>query len=138
MHWYLPKLAVTFGNEGETSVPGEPIREEYPNIHGHTRYTCGLCGECDIGCNFGSKNTLDYTYLSAAHRLGAEIRTLCEVRSFEPTEGGGYTIHYVQHDLDKEGQKLATHDPTVLPTQAITADRLILSAGTFGTTFLYT
>lgn len=136
MHWYLPKLAVTFGNEGETPVPGEPIREEYPNIHGRTRYTCCLCGECDIGCNFGSKNTLDYTYLSAAHRLGAEIRILCEVRSFEPAEGGGYTIHYVQHDLDKEGQKLATHDPTVLPIQAITADRLILSAGTFGTTFL--
>ncbi|HYU75181.1 MAG TPA: NAD(P)-binding protein, partial [Ktedonobacteraceae bacterium] len=136
MNWYLPKLAVTFGNEGEAPVPGEPIREEHPNIHGRTRYTCRLCGECDIGCNYGSKNTLDYTYLSAAHRLGAEIRTLCEVRSFEPTEGGGYTIHYVQHDPENEGQKLTTHDPTVLPVQTITADRLVLSAGTFGSTYL--
>ena len=136
MNWYLPKLAVTFGNEGEAPVPGEPIREDYPNIHGRTRYTCRLCGECDIGCNYGSKNTLDYTYLTAAHRLGAEIRTLCEVRSFEPVEGGGYTIDYVQHDLKNEGQKLDTHDPSVLPVHTITADRLVLSAGTFGTTFL--
>jgi len=135
LDWSLPKLAVTFANEGDAPMTGEPIREEHPNIHGRTRYTCRLCGECDIGCNYGSKNTLDYTYLSAAHRLGAEIRTLCEVRSFEPVEGG-YAIHYVQHDLEKEGQKLATHDSAALPLQTITADRLILSAGTFGSTFL--
>jgi cholesterol oxidase len=135
MDWFLPNLAVTFHNKDEAPVTGEPIREEYPNIHGRTRYTCRMCGECDIGCNYGSKNTLDYTYLSAAHRVGAEIRTLCEVRSFEPVDGG-YAIHYVQHDLAKEGQKLATHDPNVLPLQTITADRLILSAGTFGSTFL--
>ena len=135
LDWSLPKLAVTFHNEGDAPIPGEPIREEHPNIHGRIRYTCRLCGECDIGCNYGSKNTLDYTYLSIAHRLGAEIRTLCEVRSFEPIEGG-YAIHYVQHDLGNEGQKLATHDPTVLPIQTITADRLILSAGTFGSTYL--
>lgn len=136
MDWSLLKLAVTFHNEGEPPVPGELIREEYPNIHKRTRVTCRLCGECDLGCNYGSKNTLDYTYLSAANRLGALIRTSCEVRSFEPREGGGYAIHYVEHDLSREGQKLETHNPTMLPLQTITADRLILSAGTFGTTFL--
>lgn len=136
MDWSPLKLAVTFHNEGEPPVPGELIREEYPNIHKRTRVTCRLCGECDLGCNYGSKNTLDYTYLSAANRLGALIRTSCEVRSFEPREGGGYAIHYVEHDLAREGQKRETHNPTVLPVQTITAERLILSAGTFGTTFL--
>jgi hypothetical protein len=29
-------------------VPGEPIREEHPNLHGRTRYTCRLVGECDF------------------------------------------------------------------------------------------
>jgi cholesterol oxidase len=82
--WQLPPLAVTFGNPGEPPVPGEPIREEHRNLHGRTRTTCRLCGECDIGCNFGSKNTLDYTYLSAAKRAGAELRTLAEVKSFCP------------------------------------------------------
>jgi cholesterol oxidase len=61
-----PKLAVTFGNEGEDPAPGEPIRGGYWDIEGRkrTRYTCRLVGECDIGCNYGSKNTLDYNYLS--------------------------------------------------------------------------
>lgn len=135
--WYLPNLAVTFSNKGEEPIAGEPIREE-PNLHGRTRYTCRLCGECDIGCNYGSKNTLDYNYLSRAKlTYNADIRACCEVRSFEPKEGGGYTIHYVVHDpVQNEGKPLNTYDPAVLPLQTITADRLILSAGTFGTTYL--
>ncbi|MCA1715943.1 MAG: GMC family oxidoreductase [Actinobacteria bacterium] len=51
LDWRLPNLAVTFANEGEDPVPGEPIREKHPNLHHRTRYTCRLCGECDIGCN---------------------------------------------------------------------------------------
>lgn len=134
LEWKLPNLAVTFSNRGETPIPGEPIKEAHPNMHGRTRYLCRLCGECDIGCNYGSKNTLDYNYLTEAQRLGADIRTLCEVRSFEPRQGGGYTIHYVKHDPDqREGEEFNTSQ---LPEVTITADRLILSAGTLGTTFL--
>jgi cholesterol oxidase len=133
LDWFLPNLAVTFANQGEQPVPGAPIHEQYPNLHGLNRSTCHLCGECDIGCNYGSKNTLDYNYLSAAKRLGAEIRTLCEVRSFEPRDGGGYLVHYVQHDLNYAGQKL---DTASLPIFTISADRLILAAGTFGSTYL--
>ena len=51
------------------------------------RTTCQLCGECDVGCNYGAKNTLDYTYLTHAKHHGAEIRTLAEVRRFEPRGG---------------------------------------------------
>ena len=132
--WELPKLAVTFGNTTEAPSPGEPIQEEYPNIHDRTRYTCLLCGECMIGCNYGSKNTLDHTYISAAKHEGAEIRTLCEVRSFAPdVRGSGYVVDYVQHDLNREGVRTNTRD---LPRTRVTSDRLILAAGTFGTTFL--
>ncbi|MFP4438548.1 MAG: GMC oxidoreductase [Chloroflexaceae bacterium] len=134
--WFLPPLAVTFANEGEPPVTGEPIREEHPNLHGRTRYTCRLVGECMFGCNFGSKNTMDYTYLSAAQRLGAEIHTRCEVRAFAPRPGGGYTVDYVAHDPAHEGQKLDTHNPAVVPLQTITADRLILAAGTLGSSYL--
>jgi cholesterol oxidase len=124
--WFLPDLAVTFANEGEKPVPGEPIREAHPNLHGRTRFTCRLVGECDVGCNTGSKNSLDYTYLSAAARLGADLRSLCEVKAFRPREGGGFEIDYVRHDPETRAKSPAT----------ITADRLVLSAGTFGTTFL--
>ena len=131
----LPKLAITFGNEGEDPVPGEPIKEAHPNLHGHRRYTCRLVGECDIGCNFGSKNTLDYNYLSEAKRLGVDIRMLCEVQRFEHRDGVGYAVHYVRHEPapEREGQKT---DTSRLPKHTITADRLILAAGTLGSTFL--
>ena len=130
---FLPNLAVTFANEGEAPVPGEPIREEHPNLHHRTRYTCRLTGECDFGCNYGSKNTLDYNYLSEAERHNAHLMTRCEVRAFEPRDGGGYAVHYVWHDPEREGRKT---DTSSLPLQTITADRLVLSAGTLGSTFL--
>jgi cholesterol oxidase len=134
LDWMLPPLTITFGNDGEAPVPGEPIREPHGNLHGRTRLTCTLCGECDAGCNTGSKNTLDYTYLSAAQRAGAELRTLCEVKTFAPRAGGkGFTVSYVRHDLEREGTPL---DTGKLPRTTITATRLILSAGTFGSTYL--
>jgi len=132
--WQLPPLAVTFGNPGERPVPGEPIHEPHGNLHGRSRTTCVLCGECDVGCNTGSKNTLDYTYLSAAQRAGAQLRTLCEVTSFAPRPGGrGFVVTYVRHDLANEG---VARDTVTLPHATISADRLIISAGTFGSTYL--
>jgi cholesterol oxidase len=127
-NWFLPDLAVTFANEGSAPVPGEPIREEHPNLHGRTRYTCQLVGECDVGCNYGSKNSLDYTYLSAAARQGADLRSCCEVKAFRPREGGGFEIDYVVHRPD---------DPEAPRDEVtITADTLVISAGTLGSTFL--
>ena len=144
LNFQLPPLAVSFrtrhvddfDHPDDVSNPplvGEPIHEDRPNIHGRTRYTCVLCGECDIGCNTGSKNTLDYTYITAAHHCHAQIRTLCEVRRFEPRPQGGFTVDYVTHDPSREG---ATQDTSQLPLTSIACDRLILSAGTFGTPFL--
>jgi cholesterol oxidase len=132
----LPKLAVTFANDGEAPAVGVPIEEEHPNLHGVPRYTCRLVGECDIGCNFGSKNTLDLNYLSEARRLGAEIWTRREVRSFAPREGGGYAVRYVEHDVADEGRRIDTRDPRVRPERELTCDRLVLSAGTLGSTYL--
>jgi cholesterol oxidase len=126
IEWYHPKLAVTFGNEGRTPVPGETIREELRNLHDRDRTTCQMCGECDVGCNYGAKNTLDYTYLTHAKHAGAEIRTLCDVRSFEPLDGGGYAVNYADLGIDP------AHPLGV----RLTCDHLILSAGTLGTTEL--
>lgn len=119
-------------------VVGEPIYEDRPNYHGKTRYTCVLCGECDLGCNTGSKNTLDYTYITAAKYQNADIRTLCEVKSFAPSSSGkGYTVTYIKHDPERfEGRKANTSDANLFPPQTITCDRLILSAGTYGTPHL--
>jgi len=132
--WQLPPLAVTFANPGQPPIPGEPIVERYPNLHGRTRLTCRLCGECDIGCNYGSKNTLDYTALSTAKRLGADIRVRCEVKAFWP-EDGEYVVEYLDHSEAREGERPEV--PTsMLPRTVISADKLVLAAGTFGSTFL--
>jgi NAD(P)-binding Rossmann-like domain/GMC oxidoreductase len=60
-----------------------------------------FCGECDVGCNDGAKNTFDYTYLSRAVDAGAQIRTLCEVLRIDPRGSGDwYRVTYVHHDPD--------------------------------------
>ncbi|MFF9011845.1 GMC oxidoreductase [Streptomyces sp. NPDC014870] len=124
--WELPKLAVSFG---DPPVPGAPLEGGADNLHHAPRYACRLVGECDLGCNFGSKNSLDFTYLSVADRLGADIRTLCEVRSFERVPEG-FLVSYLKHDAAGDGDR----PPPVRHT--VGARRLILSAGTFGTTYL--
>jgi cholesterol oxidase len=149
LHWLPLNLAVSFRRKhaghpdyddvNNPAVTGEPIEEGRPNYHGKTRYTCVLCGECDLGCNTGSKNTLDYTYITAAKYEGAEIRTLCEVKSFGPLgDGKRYFVTYVKHDPELwEGKPCNdSDDPQRFPQHTITCDRLIISAGTFGSPYL--
>ncbi|MFI8521841.1 GMC oxidoreductase [Streptomyces sp. NPDC085481] len=135
LHVSRPPLAVSFASApGEEPVPGAPLPEPaYGNIHGLPRETCRLTGECDLGCNLGAKNTLDHTYLSAARGRGADIRTRCEVRGFAPRPGGGYEVRYVVHDPAREGHRTPTGR---LPMRTIHCKRLVLAAGTFGSTYL--
>lgn len=133
LDWSLVNLAVTFANPGDPPLVGEPIKEDRPNIHGATRLTCKLTGECDLGCNHGSKNSLDYTYITAAWHAGADIRTRHEVRAIEPREGGGYRVEYVIHTEESEGTPT---DTKALDRHTMTCDRLVLAAGTLGTTYL--
>ncbi len=125
----LPPIAVAFRSapDAEPSVGGE-IHEEHPNLHGAKRYTCRLVGECDVGCNSGSKDSLDFTYLTAAQRAGARIETLHEVTAFRPRHEGGYAIDVVRHQPGGTG--------ALREEATVTADRLVLSGGTFGSTFL--
>ncbi|MGH3824069.1 MAG: GMC oxidoreductase [Pseudonocardiaceae bacterium] len=135
LNYQRPPLAVTFApGAGARAVPGAPITDpDYGNVHGLPRQTCRLCGECDFGCNYGAKNTLDHTYLSAARRHGADLRTLHEVRGFAPLARGGYEVRYVVHEPDRAGVKTAS---SRLPLHTITCDRLVLAAGALGTTYL--
>ncbi|MDQ6616806.1 MAG: GMC family oxidoreductase [Actinomycetota bacterium] len=138
LDWLLPELAVSFRSPGDEPAPGMPLHEPHPNLHGLPRETCRLCGECDAGCNYGAKNTLDYTYLSRAKDHGAEIRTLSEVRALEPLDGpgggtSGYRVTYVTH---QPGENRTPVPISQLPTTTIKAHRVVLGAGTFGSTYL--
>ncbi|MCB0913355.1 MAG: GMC family oxidoreductase, partial [Propionibacteriaceae bacterium] len=121
-----PPLAVAFARDRN----GPPVLDvlppaEYGNIHDRPRFTCRLCGECDIGCNYGSKNSLDHTYLSAAAQAGADILTLHEVKGFH-RDGDDWVV------------RLVVHDPDGGPStqRSLRTRRLVLAAGTFGSTFL--
>jgi len=131
-----PPIAVTFGpTRYADAEPNLQIPDAaYGNLHGHRRVTCLLCGECDVGCNVGAKNTLDHTYLSAAAHHHADIRTLHEVRGFRPLDGGGYEVRYVVHD--PAAAAVRPGGTSGLPVRSIRCRRLILGAGTFGSTFL--
>jgi cholesterol oxidase len=145
LDWRLPPLAVSFApSRGAEPGLGLPIVEpEYGNLHGNLhdkgRRTCRLCGECDIGCNDGAKNSLDHTYLSAARARGADLRTLHEVRAIRPRVGGGYDVEYVEHMPppmpDASGDD-GRHRERWTGPHTISCDRLILAAGTYGTSYL--
>ena len=132
LEWFTPDLGVTFADNGQPPVPGEPIIELQPNLHGRTRNTCRLCGECDIGCNYGSKNTTDYMFLSTAVRQGADLRPLCEVRELIPLPDGGCTVRYVRYDPDLE----AGGTGAARPLKTVRAPLVVLAAGSLGSTSL--
>jgi cholesterol oxidase len=133
--WRAVNLAVSFA-ESPDAAPEAGVALTGPRtLHGLQRSTCRRCGECDVGCNFGAKNTLDHTYLTRAHRAGADIRTLCDVVAIEPVGGGdgseGWTVRHRVHDGGRTGHLTEPDEGPYL--REVEADRVILAAGTFGT-----
>ncbi|HLI34966.1 MAG TPA: alpha/beta fold hydrolase [Terriglobia bacterium] len=86
---------------------------------------CALCGDCVTGCNYGSKNTLLMNYLPDAKNHGAEIFTQVSVYYLEP-EQNRWRIHF---QLLNSGRELFD-----APTLSLTADIVVLAAGSLGST----
>ena len=134
--WFPPPLAVTFGVGGGPPERGRVFDDGSGNLYGEPRETCRLCGECDVGCNYGSKNTLDYTYLSRAKKLGAVIRTRSEAKVIAPATRDGravYVVSYLEHPHAGPDDPVRHPPPAV---RTISADRLVLACGTLGTALL--
>jgi cholesterol oxidase len=133
--WRVAPLAVSFSPPGEP--PGMPLGQCSDNLHGVPRTTCRLCGECDIGCNYGSKNTTDLTYLSVAARHEAEVRVLHEVRQIRQLPDGqaGYRVTAVQHAIP-EPRWDRTGPPSIPEPRAFTARTVVLGAGSLGSSYL--
>jgi cholesterol oxidase len=87
---------------------------EGPNAAGVQQCACVGCGDCVSGCNYNAKNTVLMNYLPDAKRHGAEIFTCVCVRSILPADRGWTLVC---------GQ-----------SRSITADIVILAAGTLGST----
>lgn len=122
-------LAVTFSdtwNYGLEDRFDEKHSVSWTNAHGKTQGTCVHRGYCDIGCPVQARNTLDLNYLARARQLGVEIRPLHLARVIEPA-AGGYRVRFDAIEPDR--------DHTRTPGSA-TADRVILAAGSLGSTEL--
>lgn len=83
---------------------------------------CVNCGDCCSGCNYSSKNTTQMNYLPDAKNHGAEIVCEARVEKLSKNRDHGWTVHIT--DLSKPGSAEKT----------ITADNVMLCAGTFGST----
>lgn len=109
--FYRPPINVTF--------------TEGVNHAGVEQHACTLCGDCITGCNYAAKNTVLMNYLPDARNHGAEIYTQVGVRSLERRDNL-WVIHY--QVLDSGRERFDT------PTQFVTADMVVLGAGTLGST----
>jgi cholesterol oxidase len=110
---FRPNLAVRFEGAGEPPAP---------NKFGAMQSGCLHCGDCDIGCNVGAKNTLDLNYLHVAEQQGADVATEAEVTWLAP-EDGRFRLRYRDH---AEGGDDMT----------VTADQVFLCLGSVNSTEL--
>jgi len=117
-------LAISFDPEYSYDLPDAidaKHSKRFTNDQGVAQGTCVHLGNCDIGCDVHAKNTLDLNYIPQAEKHGAEVRTLHLVRRVEP-RGTGYRVVW---DALTDGRRARG---------SATADRVILAAGSLGST----
>lgn len=108
----------------EVTVAGDA----FTNAAGVALGRCHRCGDCATGCNKNSKNSLDVNLLRLAHSADVRIVTGATVLCLEPLKGdpAGWRVfvnHTDGHLRDRQAKPFAIH-----------ATRVILAAGTFGST----
>jgi cholesterol oxidase len=109
--FYRPPIKVTF-SDGINQV-------------GVEQHACTVCGDCVSGCNYAAKNTLIMNYLPDAKNHGAEIYTRVSVRRIERHEGR-WLVYYQLLEAGREVFEA--------PSLFVSADIVILAAGTLGST----
>ena len=121
----LQKSAEAFGGDKFSRLPINVTFEDGINHVGVPQSACIMCGDCMSGCNHRAKNTVLMNYLPDAKYHGAEIYTQVAVHSLERKEDG-WLVHY---QVLGEGR-----ESFAAPEAFVSADIVILGAGTFGST----
>jgi cholesterol oxidase len=120
-------VGVFFGAAGDP--PGALRRDPYFAGAGPARRSCAHCGECLTGCRRGAKNTLATNYLFLAERAGAVVLPMTTVVSLEPLHRADGSAGWRVHTLPT-GQLWAG---PVARGRTLTAQQVVLAAGTYGT-----
>jgi cholesterol oxidase len=121
----LSSVGVLFGPPG--TPPGTELRDPFFGGAGPWRRTCVQCGECMTGCRKGAKNTLLTNYLNLAERSGAVVIPVTTARSLAPLPGGGWRVGTVRTSCLGQGRLSAGR------RRSLTAEHVVLAAGTYGT-----
>lgn len=118
-------VGVYFGRLGET------VDDPYFRGRGPARTGCTECGNCMVGCRVGAKNTLVKNYLALAEGLGVEIRPMRTVTRLGPvpgSDGAGDGDEPLYRVLHERTGPVGGRD-----RQVVTARRVVVAAGTWGT-----
>ncbi len=119
------KSAEAFGGDTFSRVPINVTFKDGVNPAGVEQSACNLCGDCVTGCNYGAKNTVNVNYLPDARNHGAEIYCEVAVRYLERKDSR-WLVHYQPVSEGREG--------FAAPDMFVSAEIVILAAGTFGST----
>ncbi|PKW09549.1 cholesterol oxidase [Streptomyces sp. 1222.5] len=125
--FHLAPVGVFFGDgedaDGTAKArPGGEVADPYFGGAGPARKACTECGECMTGCRHGAKNTLNENYLHLAEKAGAVVHPMTTVVSVTDDSRGGYAVATLPTDRKKKGAG-----------RILTARRVVLAAGTYGT-----
>ena len=124
----LQKAGAAFGEEAFQKVSlNVNFEQRGLNPNGVQQEPCNHCGDCITGCNYRAKNTLLVNYLPDARAHGAELFCQVQVRRLARKEDR-WQIFF---GLNDTGRELLSQDDLFL-----TADLVILAAGTLGSTEL--
>ncbi len=98
---------------------------------------CERCGDCATGCNFGAKESLDLNLLAQARRQGAELYTGATALWLERGDDGLWTVvlNHTDETLRRR-QRQGGRTPHANDVFRLPARRVVLAAGTFGSTEL--
>ena len=99
--------------------------EDQINHVGLEQRACTLCGDCVTGCNVGAKNTTLMNYLPDAWNHGAQMFVGALVRCVA-REGDAWAVHFKTIGSGRE-----KFTETMM---SVTADVVVLAAGTLGST----
>jgi cholesterol oxidase len=125
----LVDINVFFGNDFANPLPpGVQTKNRY----GALQTSCTYCGECDVGCNYQSKNTLDLNYLYQAERqYGAEIQTESFVDRIVPVNDAGQDD---PESIGEHGYRVYYRALNGDAGQSALTKRVVVSAGSLGST----
>ncbi|MGW6487522.1 GMC oxidoreductase [Streptomyces sp. NPDC055056] len=125
--FHLAPVGVFFGDGQDAdgaaeAAAGQEVADPYFGGAGPARKACTECGECMTGCRHGAKNTLNENYLYLAEKAGAVVHPMTTVVSVTDDSRGGYAVQTLPTDERRKGEG-----------RTLTARRVVLAAGTYGT-----